>query len=265
MGLSKRAALGFARRSDILSVMTNAPTLTHPADALADVRPSNRAALVAILFVAVLAVAVYIEALGHEFQNWDDPTLLLERSRVHALTFSNIKSIWTEPHEGDYFPLTETVYAVEYALQADRPALYHGTNLILHAGCAALVCLLALRLGLTIEGMLVSGLLFAVHPVHVETVAWVAEHKDLLAAFFSLLAMIAVTDLRSRRRSYVWATAWGLAAMLSKPSAVSIGLVLFVIDVWHKKSKPRIALLRVTPLLVAPGRWLRALGHPDPR
>lgn len=201
--------------------------------------------------IAVLSAVLYVEAIGHDFQNWDDPTVLLERPRVHALTWSNLQSIWTEPQKGDFFPLTETLYALEYGWQGGRPALYHVTNILLHACCSALVCFLGARLGLSIEGALVSGLVFACHPIHVETVAWVAEHKDLLAACFSLLAMLAMTDSRKRWQPYVWATGWSVAAMLSKPSAVSIGLVLFVVDVWHKKSKPRVALLRVIPLLIA--------------
>ena len=205
------------------------------------------------LVVAFLVVLLYLPALGNGFVNWDDDIYVYANPQVRSLAPSSLLRAFTHTHasSGNWHPLTMVSHAVDYAMWGLRPWGHHLTSILLHGWNAALVVLLAVRLlqargrGLSKQGMLaagvVAGLLFGLHPLHVESVAWVSGRKDLLAALFYLLGVLsylryaghaagAVGPWKDRR--YLTTLLCFVLSLLSKPMALSFPFVLLIID-WY--------------------------------
>jgi len=205
------------------------------------------------LAVAFLVVLLYLPALGNGFVNWDDDIYVYANPQVRSLAPSSLLRAFTHIHasSGNWHPLTMVSHAVDYAMWGLRPLGHHLTSILLHGCNAALVVLLAVRLlqargcALSKQGMLaagvVAGLLFGLHPLHVESVAWVSERKDLLAALFYLLGVLSYLRYAGhaagavglwRVRRYLATLLCFVLALLSKPMALSFPFVLLIID-WY--------------------------------
>jgi tetratricopeptide (TPR) repeat protein len=212
----------------------------------------DRRGLLVWILLGIIGL-VYAPTLGHQFTNWDDPIVLTYRVRVRSLAPANVWAIWTEPHQGDFFPVTETLYALQFGIDEYNPAVFHTVSVLLHLACCGLMFRLGQTLGLRPIGAFGAALLFGLHPVHVETAAWIADQKDLLACLFGLLsvqAFIAHHRHPSMEKHFV-AFSLGLLAILSKPSAVSLGATVFVVLLVWLNTGPRIAIGRSLPLLIA--------------
>src|SRR5438874_3673802 len=151
----------------------------------------QQAALVAAIIVAV--VVVYLPALHGDFV-WDD--FLLITGNPLLQNFSGLLEIWSGGRTADYFPLTNTVFWIEHHLFGASPTGYHVVNILLQIANALLVWRL-LKL-LNIPGAWLAGLIFGIHPVHVASVAWISELKNLLAMFLALLSVLYFLDSRGR-------------------------------------------------------------------
>ncbi len=189
-----------------------------------------------IWLVAVLALTfvAYLPSLDNDFTNWDDTVyvtenLLLARPSFHA--------ILTTPVNGNYHPVTMWSLALNYQLSQLHPASYHWLSLLLHLANTALTFLFIRKLtGGALWAALVTSLFFGIHPMHVESVAWIAERKDALFAFFYLLGLLTyLRYLDTKRRAWLLAT---LAAFIlsvgSKPAAVVFPATLLAID-WYRR------------------------------
>ena len=139
--------------------------------------------------VALVAFAVFTNTLSHQFV-YDDNSVIVENPRVHQLT--NWREIVTSPWwpRGLYRPVTSLTLAANWTLDPGEPSGFHLVNVLLHAIAAALVAVLGARL-MGMPGGLAAGLLFAVHPVHVEAVANVVGRAEVLATVFALVAALA--------------------------------------------------------------------------
>ncbi|MBU0639978.1 MAG: tetratricopeptide repeat protein [Planctomycetes bacterium] len=204
-------------------------------------------ALAAIGIFLAAAVA-YLPALRAGYI-WDDNVQIQENQALRSL--DGLKQIWFEPRsQMQYYPLTYTTYWIEFQLWGLEPVGYHAVSVALHALNAVLVFTLLRRLG--IAGAWLAGLLFAVHPVHVESVAWLAERRNLLSAGFYLLT--ALTWLRSVQRgswpAYAATLPLFLAAMLSKTVACTLPIVLLGHLWWQRPSAWRRAALLTLPYFV---------------
>lgn len=191
--------------------------------------PRDRRLRAAAALVVALTVAAYAGSLTNGFVGWDDPQLVTGNATVRAFDWRGIATDFTQ---STWHPLTLWTYAVEHRLFGLEPAAFHATNLALHATSAVLVLLLAARLlpgG--VVGPAAAALLFALHPLHVESVAWVAERKDVLSTCLYLGAVLAhVRSDRAEARP-AWSTTLLFAlALLSKPTAVTLPVVLVVVD-----------------------------------
>jgi tetratricopeptide (TPR) repeat protein len=200
--------------------------------------------------VLVVTAVIYWRTADYDFTSYDDPIVLLDRHRIRSL--ANLPAIWTKSHKMDFFPITETSYAIEYALVKYEPMLYHVTNVGLHLACTGAVFALAWMLGLGTLGSAVAAAAFGFHPIHVESVAWIADRKDLLAGLFGTLSILGFVahDRRGNFAIYWIAILLGIAAILSKPSAVSIGASVFVVQFVIFQVCVRRAVLRSLPLLI---------------
>lgn len=180
-----------------------------------------------ILGVTLLA---FLPVLGADFVNWDDGDYSYENKFITNL-FN--PEIWTRTVQGNYHPLTMFSMAINYAISGTNAWSYHLFNLLFHL----INCVLVFRLAHLLFNKnnfiaLVTAILFAIHPVHVESVAWVSERKDVLYGMFFLLGLISYVkyvDDHSKKH-YVLAMLFMLLSLLSKPAAVIFPVALFSID-----------------------------------
>ena len=188
----------------------------------------------ALLFFATLSV--FTPALGNGFIDvYDDGPYVLGNEMVRrGLTPSGVAWAFRSFELHNWHPLTWLSHMADVDLFGIAPAGHHLTSVLLHSANAALAVLLFASLG---AGPALAGILaalFALHPLRVQSVAWVAERKDVLAAFFGLLALLAY--LRHARRGGAGALALALFAfalgLLSKPSLVPLPIVLLLLDYW---------------------------------
>ena len=211
---------------------------------------------VALAFgAALITFLVYLPSLGNDFLNWDDPFYVTENPGIRSLTFETVKSAFTNIPISSWYPLTVLSFALDYALWGADPWGFHLTNAILHALNTFIVALIATHLasnrhrqgtdgttGVTTDrgaGALVAGfvtaILFGIHPLHVESVAWVSERKDVLCALFYLSSIGAylmyVRTPASRGTAFYIASIFFFAfSLMSKSMAVTLPVALLILD-----------------------------------
>jgi tetratricopeptide (TPR) repeat protein len=197
-------------------------------------RPDRRDTLLALV-LAVATFAVFSRTLDCGFVNFDDGTYVESNPDVlNGLTLGSSARAWTTFRASNWHPLTWLSLQLDATLLGRGPRGFHCTNVLLHAANAA-VLFLALRslTGYAVRSALVAAL-FAVHPLRVESVAWVSERKDVLSAFFGFLSLWAYAryarDPRPRRYLLVTLT-MGLS-LLAKPMLVTLPFLLAVLDWW---------------------------------
>ncbi len=231
----------------------------------------SRAAWWPALACGLVTALVYLPALSNGFVSWDDPEVLLENLHVRRLDATSLRWMWSSFHTGNWIPLTWLSHALVYRVARLDPWAHHAANVALHVLNTGLVFLLARALLARARERGLSGpdprhapwaaatasLLFGLHPLHVESVAWIAERKDVLYTPFFLLAMLAALwrpQAPERRRWPAWLTLLAfLLALLAKPMAVTLPLALLALDVWPLGRRPsewRAALVEKAPLFV---------------
>ena len=170
---------------------------------------------------------------------WDDDAYVTENVNLH--TVAGLWRIWAEPRASQqYYPLSFTTHWIEYQLWGLRPLGYHVVNVLLHALNAVL--LWAVLRQLKIPGAWVAAAIFALHPVEVESVAWISERKNVLSATFYLLAMLAYFRFRPltgetatvafNSRSYALVMILFVCALLSKTTTATLPVVLLLLTWW---------------------------------
>ena len=212
---------------------------------------------------AVVTALVYLPALRGGFVEWDDNGYVVENFHIRDLNLTFLRWAFTTFHQSNWHPLTWTSHALDYAAWGLRPEGHHLTSLVLHVLNTFLVGVLATLLvtvarehdhATAVDGSalereaLVAGaataILFGIHPLHVESVAWVAERKDVLCAAFVLLSALAycrfaviapspgIGAVRNGWRAYLSALGCFAAALLAKPMAVTLPCLLLVLDAY---------------------------------
>jgi tetratricopeptide (TPR) repeat protein len=202
----------------------------------------HRKTAVGFAFLLVLAtVAAYLPAFRAGFI-WDDDSYVTQNETLRSL--DGLRHIWLEPGAvPQYYPLVHTAFWAEYHLWGLNPAGFHVVNVLLHAANALLVWRVLRRLELRWAWLVAA--VFALHPVHVESVAWVTERKNVLSALFYLLSLLAYLRCcppigparasgRARRLWYVLALLAFLAALLSKTVACSLPAAILLLTWWKR-------------------------------
>ncbi len=187
------------------------------------------------LLILLVTAIVYSNALHNGLTSFDDDFYIEKNPYLKDYSWSGIKAIFSSFYSSNYHPLTTLTFFFEYHFFALDPFPYHLLNVILHLVNTWLVFELALRLsGNKITATVVSSL-FGLHPMHVESVAWVAERKDVLYSFFFLsssLFYIRYSDTR-KRSDYIISLSLFLCSCLSKSAAVTLPVVFILID-WFR-------------------------------
>ncbi|MFQ5600741.1 MAG: tetratricopeptide repeat protein [Candidatus Krumholzibacteriia bacterium] len=230
----------------------------------------------ALLVVFGATLAVFGPVVHHEFLNLDDDRNVYENPDLDPVTFSSVSHVWRAPYFHLYIPVTHTVWAILASVaHLDRPApdgwklspgVFHAANLALHLVNSLLVFAILKRLARRVGAACAGSLLFALHPVQVEPVAWVTGMKDLLGGFWGLVAIwqylryartaTAVAPGADRRSAgsagrptlhYAIATVAFTLGLLSKPTTVVVPLLLGWMAAWRRERSPRQILRSLGP------------------
>ena len=205
-------------------------------DSASDGRPASPSRLTAIaLALAILTVALYWPSTNNGFVAYDDDLYVTGNVHVQAgLSWSNVKWAFTTTDALNWHPITWLSYMADVTLFGMSARAFHWTNIVVHAANAALLFWLLYRASGWWIPALVAAVLFAVHPLNVQSVAWVSERKNVLSTLFWLLAMLAYVDWtrRNQKVAYLGVMAGLAASLLSKPMAVTFPFVLLLFDYW---------------------------------
>lgn len=189
--------------------------------------------------IALLTFIVYLPALQNGFVNWDDDVYVYKNSNIQSLDLGFLRWVSSAVVSANWHPLTLLSYATDYAIWGLNPVGYHLSNIILHALNTFLVFVLTYKLISfgkfpAVFASAIAAILFGLHPLHVESVAWVSERKDVLCALFFLLTIISyigyISDASKRLFYYSMSLVFFILSLTSKPMAVSLPFVLLLID-----------------------------------
>ncbi len=214
---------------------------------------SRRHIIIASFFIFFCTMMSFINSANGDFVNWDDDAYIVENPLFQSPTFDGIQRLFTQTYYYAWIPITLLSHAIDVAVWGMNPKGHHLTNILLHSFNAVsffLVCMalfdaargrrddkpsfLAPLANPIIAGAAVGALLFAVHPLRVEPVAWVSGRKDLLCAFFLLPSFGAYLRWKDQRsvRWFVASLVLFALGLLSKPMAAPFPLVLVLVDVF---------------------------------
>src|SRR5205809_5261698 len=171
-------------------------------------RPQNRGVVTGVIciFLAAIVWIAFGQALNHEFVDYDDNVYVYANPRItDGLTLGGIQWAFTRVHANNWHPLTTISHMLDCQLYGLQPWGHHLTNILLHAAAAVLLFLALRQLTGSFWPSLLVAALFAVHPLRVESVAWVSERKDVLSGVFFMLTLWAYARYaRGNVRSSFW-------------------------------------------------------------
>jgi len=187
--------------------------------------------------LAIAVFGLYSRSLGNRFLNWDDNKYVYANVNIqHGLTADSVRWAFSPTwYASNYHPLTWLSHALDIEwFGLDAPWGHHLTSILLHAANTALVAIVLCRLTGRLWPSVIVAALFGLHPVHVESVAWVSERKDVLSTLFMLLCLWAYVAYVRRPRPWRYAlVAVALVlSLLAKPMAVTLPAVLLLLDFW---------------------------------
>ena len=249
--MTKRQTRSGPREARIRDKGERGPGSSAPPALSSHLASDDRRTWLLSLLAGALAFVVFLPTLDNNFVDWDDTGMLTENQSYRGLGAEQLGWMFTTNHYGHYQPITWLTYGLDYVVWGMNPRGYHLTNNLFHAANAVLVFFLALVLlrrafGARARppgswwlrgGALLASLVFAVHPLRVESVAWATERRDLVSAFFLLLTLLAYVRGVSLEGGRRW---WWLGvslviyvvSMMSKVGGAPLPVVLVVLD-WY--------------------------------
>ena len=205
----------------------------------------NRKYLVLAICIAlaITTLAVYWQVGNHEFISFDDNDYVTENHHVQdGLTLKGVVWAFSEPHANNWHPLAWLSHMLDCQLFGLNPGRHHLVNLFFHVANTLLLFLILRRMTADFwQSAFVAGL-FALHPLHVESVAWIAERKDVLSTFFWMLTMGAYVYYVERPgyKRYSFVLLFFVLGLMSKPMLVTLPFVLLLLDYWPLKRLQRV-------------------------
>jgi protein O-mannosyl-transferase len=194
----------------------------------------TRSSLIGLLLALITLVAFW-PVRNCRFINFDDPVYVTANSHVQGgLNARGIAWAFQTGQAGNWHPLTWLSHMVDWDWFGPEPAGPHLINLLLHAANTVLLFLLLQRLTGAVGRSVFVAALFALHPLHVESVAWVAERKDVLSTFFGLLVLLSYRSYTTHKtyKTYLLSLSFFALALMSKPMWVTLPLILLLLDYW---------------------------------
>lgn len=262
------------RRADTDKPVVNTPPIpkAQPTAAAGSNGVDHKAPRVQAVMVAIVAALTWLfykVCLNNQLTNWDDPGYVKDNALIKDLSSEGLSNIFSTPIMGNYHPLTILTYAIEYSYVRLQPWLYHLDSVLFHILVTVLVYWFVHLLTKRPIAAFVTALLFGLHPMHVESVAWIAGRKDVVYSVFYMAACIAyVQFVRAEGAKkwvrYGWVTLLYLCSLLSKPVAVVLPLSLLLIDYYEsRKLSLKLVLEKVPLLAMSVGFGIKSLIDQD--
>ncbi|HEX3747158.1 MAG TPA: tetratricopeptide repeat protein [Bryobacteraceae bacterium] len=237
----------------------SAASKAAPAPAPASAVPAKLLALICLLLAAAV-VAIYAQTAGHGYVAYDDDQYVYQNHWVKAgLTAANIAWAFTTFFYANWHPLTWLSYMLDFSLWGENPGAQHLVNVAFHLGSALLLFVALARMTRRPWRAALVAALFALHPLRVESVAWISERKDVLSTFFQMLTLFLYVRYVAKPAltRYLAVAAVFALSLLAKPMAVTFPLVLLLVDYWPlqrfswppERRAARQAILEKLPLL----------------
>ena len=192
-------------------------------------------AILICLFLTVITLWVFFQVKDYDFVGFDDDEYVMENSHLQTgLTSKNISWAFTVFYAGNWHPLTWLSHMLDCQLFGLKPGLHHLVNIFFHIANTLLLFLVLVRMTKGLWQSAFVAAVFAIHPLHVESVAWVSERKDVLSTFFWMLTMGAYVFYVERQelKRYFLALSFFTLGLMAKPMLVTLPFVLFLLDYW---------------------------------
>lgn len=211
----------------------------------------NKIQILFLPTVIVLTLIVFSNSIKNDFvANWDDNVYIFNNPHIQNLSWNSVKAMFVTFHAGNYHPFTTMIYAIELDSFGLNAKSFHIVNLIFHLLNVLLVFKFIQLLTKRIDASVIVALFFAIHPMHVESVSWVSELKDVLYAFFFLSSLILYQLFLNKKHNYkylVLAFLLFAASCFSKSMAVTLPVVLLLIDYFNSRKIDLKAILEKLP------------------
>jgi len=217
-------------------------------------KPNEKKYIVYILLAIILiTITAYSNSINNKFTNWDDKDYITDNNDIKDITVNNIKNFFSKGYVGMYQPVTMLAYSLEYNIFGSKPSVFHITNLILHLINIVLVFYLIFSLTGKVSSASFVSLFFAIHPMHVESVTWISELKDVLySAFYlgSLLYYVYYLKNLKKQKFLIISLILFSFSLLSKSAAVTLPLLLILFDYYYNRKFNSKSILEKIPFLV---------------
>lgn len=214
----------------------------------------NGLMLILLAGAILTTFAVYFKVLDFGFVlSWDDKEYVIENPHIQMLSFQNLKSIFSSFYVANYQPVTMLVYTLEYIFSNGNPFVFHAVNIFIHLLNSWLVYILIRKLSPQNSVVaLITAAFFAIHPMHIESVAWISELKDVLYSFFFLLGLILYCQFLNRKQTmYLILTfLFFVLSCLSKSAAVIFPLILLLFDFYFFRQFSLKTLIEKLPFFI---------------
>lgn len=221
--------------------------------------------LLACLFFTVITIIIYAQVQNFDFINLDDNAYVTENRYIkNGFKLDGLSWAFTNIDAGQYIPLVWISYMVDSELCGLSPGWFHITNLFFHIINTMLLFFLLQKLSESFWRSFFVSLFFAVHPIHVESVAWVAERKDVLSMFFFLLSIIAYSNYVKKPcyKTYLLSLGLFILGLMAKPMVITLPIALLLLDYWPlgrikkindilKKEKIKLILEKIPYLIIS--------------
>ncbi|MFC1855948.1 tetratricopeptide repeat protein [Thermodesulfobacteriota bacterium] len=193
--------------------------------------------LISIIALVIINVMLYAKTTKYEFVNYDDPDYITNNSLIKDVDGAKLKKIFSETYFANYQPLVLISYAIDYKFNKLNARGYHITNILFHTMNSILALILLYLISGNVIISFIIALIFSVHPVQVESVAWLSERKGLICTFFYFLSFIsyALFSRDDKKSLYYLSIVLFLMALLSKPMAITFPLILVLYDYYKEK------------------------------
>jgi len=204
--------------------------------------------------ILLLTFLLFYNTLTNNFVNLDDSGYIKDNPDIKDLSAKNIAAIFSSFYNANYHPFTTLSYAIEYNLFGLNAKPYHVVNLLIHLLNVFMVFRLIKKISNKTEVALLVALFFAVHPMHVESVAWISERKDLLYSFFFICGLSTyyqyIHTTTNKNKLYVYTILLFLCSLLSKSAAITFPLMLLVFDYYFQRGWKTKVLVEKIPFFL---------------
>ncbi|MDP4266743.1 MAG: tetratricopeptide repeat protein [Bacteroidota bacterium] len=193
---------------------------------------NNKNTIYLAIAVLILTFISYVPCLSFDFTNLDDQYYIINNPDIKGFSFKNLKLIFTNYYVGHYQPIAMLTYALDFKLMGLNPFIYHFTSFLFHLVNTLLVFIFFKKLSSNNYVATIVAVLFGIHTLHIESVAWVSERKDVSYAFFYILALITYLDYKKKKsiKLYLITIFIFILSCMSKAMAVSFSVTIIAID-----------------------------------